>query len=89
MNSLHYAKAEHLKTVQSAWSDDRYEKVPFSCDPRLTDGDVRDRISSAIYKKFPPRHYAGCGYSCSVSEFHRERPDGGHVVLMHYQGIGD
>jgi hypothetical protein len=89
MNKLHYGKKTHLKTVMAAYSNDTYEQVPFSCDPKLPDQDVKNRIHTALYWRFKPSHFGGCGYSCSMTEFHRTSPTGGHVVIMHYQGIGD
>ena len=89
MNALHYGKKQFIETKMSSWSDDTYERVPFSCEESLSDREVWDRISSAIHKKFPPHHWAGMGYSCSVHEFNRETPTSGNVVLCHYQGIGD
>lgn len=88
-NKLYYDKKEHIKTIMSPYSDDTLEKVPFSCDPKLSDEKLKSRISSAIVKRFKPRHYAGCGYSCHVHEFKRESPSSGYVILFHYQGIGD
>jgi len=89
MNALHYGRKTHLKTVMAAYSNDVYEQVPFTCAAGLSDLDVRSKITSAVYKRFKPSHYGGCGYSCSVSEFQRLTPTTGHVVLMHYHGIGD
>lgn len=93
MSALHYDKKEHLRTEMNSYSNDVYEKVPFTLDPKtaaLPDADIKNRICSGVYKRFKPSHFGGCGYSCTVAEFHRE-PGArtGHVVLMHYHGIGD
>ena len=88
-NKLMYGKKKHLETKMSPYSDDVYEEVPFTCQAHLKNEELHQRISAAIYKRFPPRHFAGCGYSCCVSKLTRETPVSGKVVLMHYHGIGD
>ena len=88
-NVLHYGQARHLKTVMASYSNDRYEEVPFECDPKLTDAELANRLHRAVYERFPPSHFGGCGYSCSVTKVNRTAPNSGTVELMHYQGIGD
>ena len=89
MNAIHYGRKTHLRTDMAAYSDNVYESVPFTCSARLSDEDLQRRVSGAIYKRFKPSHYAGCGYSCTVQEVVRETPTTGHIVIMQYQGIGD
>jgi len=89
MNALHLKDRTHIKTVMSSWSNDSYEKIPFTCDSNLSDSIVRGRLCVAVKKRHPSSHFGGCGYSCDISEFHRETPTTGFIVLMHYQGIGD
>lgn len=88
-NALLVSTRKHLYTKQCAWSDDVYERIDFRCDPKLTDRELSNRLSSAIYKLHPSKHSAGRGYSCDVREVHRDKPDGGHIVIRHYCGIGD
>ena len=87
--AIHYGRKIHLRTKMSAWSNDVFEKVPFSSDPNLSDEALQNRIRGAIYKRFKPSHHAGCGYSCEVEEVVRDTPSSGHIVLFHYFGIGD
>jgi hypothetical protein len=85
MNAIHYGRKTHLRTERADWSDNVYESVPFTCQAGLSDREVRERIIRAIYGKFRPSN----GYDCNLKEFHREGPTGGHVIIRHYQGIGD
>lgn len=92
MNALHYEKKTHLETKMEAYSNDVYEKVPFTLDAataKLPEQDIKNKIHSGVYARFKPSCRAGCGYSCSMVEFVRETPTTGFVVLMHYFGIGD
>lgn len=88
-NRLHYGKKEFIKKVMSSYSDDFYHKIPFTCMSPLSNEEVRNRLAGIIYKKHPPNHWGGCGYSCNISEFHRETPTSGHIIIMEYCGIGD
>jgi hypothetical protein len=88
-NVVYWEKKTHIKTVMSAYSNDVYEKLPFRCDSPLSNKEIEIRIAGIVYKKCPPSHWGGCGYSCSVTEIHRETPTTGYAVLMHYNGIGD
>ena len=84
-SALRVKERKQLKVVQSSWSDDHYEEVPFDCDPFLSDAELSNRLSRAIYKMHPGRN----GYSCSVVKVTRECPWRGKVELKHYCGIGD
>jgi len=83
MNAIHYGKKTHLRTERAAWSNNVYESVPFTCSAKLSDRTVKDQIAGAVYKRFKSKS------SCSVSEFVRETPTSGHVVLLHYYSIGE
>ena len=90
--ALLFGRLTHLRTEMASYSNDVYEKLPFTlsdADAKLPDVELKNRIGSVIYKKYPPKHWGGCGYSCRVDEFVRETPTTGYVVLMHYHGIGD
>jgi hypothetical protein len=89
MNALHYGQAKRLRTVQSAYSNDTYEEIPFCCDPGLTDEQVRCRVAAALHKRFRPSCHAGCGYSCTLDSVTRTSRTGGVATVMHYCGIGD
>lgn len=89
LNAIHYGAKKHLETKMESWSNDVYEEVPFSCDPKLSEEKLNERLGNAIYKKFKPSHHAGCGYSCYIHEVKRTAPDKGTIVLKHYHGIGD
>lgn len=88
-NVLHLGRTKNIKTEQASYSDNVYDSIPFTCEAHLTDEELAQRIRKAIHKKFPPSHFGGCGYSCSILESHRETPTSGHIVVMHYHGIGD
>ena len=88
-NYLHFGRRVHVKTVMAAYSNDTYEDIPFSCDARLATEDLERRITAAIYKKFPPFHWGGCGNATHVVRVNRTSPTAGVVSIMHYAGIGD
>lgn len=88
-NVIHLSKRKTIKTEQAAYSDNIYESAPFTCEAELSNQELSSRISNAIYKYFPPSHFGGCGYSCSLREVNRETPTSGTIVFMHYHGIGD
>lgn len=89
MNAIHYGKKEHIETKMEAWSNDTYERVPFTCDAKLDDNQLRSRLGNAICKRFKPSHFGGCGYSCNIVEVKRESKTSGFIVIKHYHGIGD
>jgi len=88
-NVLHLARLTTIKTEQASYSDNVYDSIPFTCEASLTDSELGCRIGQAIHKRFPPSHFGGCGYSCSLLEVNRETPTNGNIVIMHYHGIGD
>lgn len=89
LNAIHFAERKHLKTEMSSYSNDHYEEIPFSCDPKLSDEKLKERLGIAVYNKFKPSHFGGCGYSCTLTEVNRTAPNKGTITLMHYCGIGD
>ena len=94
---LYFERTVHLRVEQNSYSDDHYELVPFTLSPKdtnLPDDVLRNRIASAVHKKYKPSHRGGCGYSCSLDTVYREtantgRADMGFVILSHYHGTGD
>lgn len=88
-NVIHLGRRKTIKTEQAAYSDNVYESAPFTCDADLSHEELTDRIINALYRKFPPSHFGGCGYSCSLNEVKREAPTSGTITFMHYHGIGD
>ena len=89
-NVLHFGQRKHISTTQSAWSDDCIYEVPFDYDVNADKEHLKVRIYHAVIKKYPPRHYAGCGYGMSLAEVKFDDTTGkGIAVLSEYNGIGD
>lgn len=90
LNVIHFGKVLHRETKMNSYSDDVYETFAFENDPALSDRDLENRISMAIRKRFPPRHFGGCGFSANLhGSVKRISPSNGEFVVYFYHGIGD
>lgn len=89
-NTLYFSKIENIGHKLHAWNDEAETRIPFTCDPALTDRELADRLWVSLHrhKNKSFKHGAGAS-SISISKIDRETSCAGWVYVSFFYSIGD